>query len=167
MASFFDADNNIMDQVREISPALPPPQTKAEIIEYYQETYGDRWRVRLVGDLAPIAGIKEKNLRRRFDPDRINNVPRRKSEQQEYKTLGDQLPPRYEYPSGYEVTFKGQIRISKKCYFRAFTITIGSTEGVKDFTENPSILTILDIYFEGDNIAEGLCDDPEIVITAF
>lgn len=71
-----------------------PRTTKAEIIDYYRETYKGRgtegWKQHIVKDLAAQTGIKSKNLERRFDPSRINNPEKRNVSQ--YKALGEKLP---------------------------------------------------------------------------
>lgn len=69
------------------------PQTKAEIIDYYQEEYGNKWKRNLVQDLARFTGKKVKNLSRRFDPSRRNNPEKRNAKQ--YQAFGKTLKPRH------------------------------------------------------------------------
>ena len=44
-------------------------------------------------DLAAQTGMKPKNLERRFDPSRLDNVPRTKREQEQYKQLAREKTP--------------------------------------------------------------------------
>lgn len=85
--------------------------SKEQVVDYYRDTYGRVWKQKLVHDLAPIANMKPKNLERRFDPSRIHNEEKRNAEQ--YKTLGQQLPPiRRELKAGQTsitITVKGDM----------------------------------------------------------
>ena len=171
-------------QVRKAS--IQPPKTKAEIVAWYQAHYTGKgaasWKQRLVNDLAKITGMKTKNLERRFDPSRINNVPRRKLEQDQYKALGAQIgvqPP----PYGYKVEFDGWIHWST-CEKRSFTVTI-TGQWAAQVAKNPPLIepAMLLVYMEEDDqstpIAEqepsvGICvkdqeagvNDPKVTVTA-
>lgn len=143
-----------------------PPTTKAGVVEAYQKKYQklgkDGWKQNIVRDLAKLTGMKEKNLDRRFNPSRLNNVPRRKAEQQQYIELGKQfgpLPPRY----GYHVKFYGWVRFShcEKRGSREAPLDVDITGAwAKEVAKDPSLLeaAILLIYLEEDNQRQSLSD---------
>jgi hypothetical protein len=133
---------------------------KHEIVDHYQDTYGKAWKQQIVKDLAPITGIKPKNLERRFDPSRLQQVPRTAKAKEEYAALGRRLPPQKTPPSGgYKVTGKGQLKISegstKKRGSRprnryekfSFTINISGAEA-QELLQNPNFDTVFLGYFE-------------------
>ncbi len=151
--------------------------TKAEVVDYYRKEYPRGWQAALSRDLADLTGGNARNINRRFNPDRINQSPRPGSKQaQEYQDLGQQLELTIGYKppdDGVEITFQGEIKISKKCYPRSFIITIPG-----EATDNDDLAQLLDDaangiasydiifkeYFDGDEVAEGFCGNPDIVI---
>lgn len=106
----------VLRYLEQVMAVSHQPQTKAEIIEYYRETYKGRgkegWKQKLVNDLASITGIKPKNLERRFDPSRINNIEKRNASQ--YKQLGDTLPP-IPPDGGYHIYGVIWVKYSEEC----------------------------------------------------
>jgi len=140
--------------------------TKHDLITYYQQTYHYGWQVQLANDLAPYADASPRSIQRRFNPDRINR-PGTAQEQLQYQELAAQIGPvEYEPPEGgYEVTFVGEIAISRKCYPRAFTIYITGDEATA-FANNPDIMDVFTEYFEGEDVAEGFCGSPDIDVRA-
>lgn len=85
--------------------------TKAEAIDYFQQTYTGRgakgWKQNIIQRLSQTTGIKPKSLEKRFDPSRINNPELRNKAQ--YEALGKTLP-RLPPERGYHV--KGKVCIS-------------------------------------------------------
>jgi len=138
-------DQTLIDGVRAKSPPIYPmvyPQTKAEVVQHYQQTYGKSWRTHLQGDLSPFTTSKSgkpmtpKNLARRFDPSRLHNVPRTKKEKAQYEALGKTLkptpdtskPPTYRYPpGGMKINFRGEIKISEVWKRADFTISASAS----------------------------------------
>lgn len=81
-------------------------ESKADIIEFYQEKYKGRgkesWKQHLIHDLSAQTGIKTKSLEKRFDTQRRNNPETRNAAQ--YQELGKTLPPMGYKPKGGEIT---------------------------------------------------------------
>lgn len=100
----------------DIVAGLKPRETKAEVIDYYRQTYKGRgqkgWRQHLVQRLSEITGLKPKNLERRLDPSRINNPEKRNADQ--YKQLGEELPP-MPPDNGFHVSGVIWVRYSEEC----------------------------------------------------
>src|SRR5579885_3396194 len=117
------------DIVNQVLAASTPiyASTKAEVIDYYRKEYPRGWQAALSRDLADLTGGNARNINRRFNPDRINQSPPPGSKQaQEYQDLGQQLELTIGYKppeDGVEITFQGEIKLSKKCYPRSFIIT--------------------------------------------
>lgn len=161
-----------MEFVEQVLAASTPrfATTKSEVVAYFQEQHPRGWRKPLVAALAPITGMTEKNLQRRFDPSRLGNQPKRKAEQEQYKELGRQIGPiGFEAPEGgFEVTFVGQIRISNQCYPRSFIkrVSGADAQALVEAAQNDEadFMTMFRAYFDGDDVAEGYCADPEIII---
>lgn len=105
-----------MSLYSEVRAASQYRETKAEVVEYYRETYKGRgkesWKQHLVSDLSRITGIKPKNLERRFDPSRISNPEKRNADQ--YRQLGEQLPP-IAPDGGYHVYGVIWVKYSEDC----------------------------------------------------
>lgn len=156
---------DLEDQVHDASTPIYA-DTKAALIEYYQQNFPNRWQRQLSEDLAPLAGISARSIARRFNPDRIDR-PGTALEQLQYQELGQEIGPvEYEPPEGgFEVTFVGEIAISRKCYPRAFTIYITGDDAI-EFANDPDIMDVFYEYFEGEAIAEGYCGSPEIDVRA-
>lgn len=159
-------EDTIMAQIADLSKMLT---TKAEIVEYYQSRFpgrgADSWKQHLVQDLAANTGMKAKNLERRFDPSRLNNVPRTKREKEQYVELGEQIGP-IPPENGLLVSFHGEIRISKDCFYREFDDLFLDAEEAQELAETGDIHIVLTEYFQGQDIAEDLCGEPQITITA-
>ena len=145
--------------------------TKADLVAYYQEQYPRSWGAQLSRDLAAITGGNPRNIARRFNPDRVHSQPKPGSAQAaEYELLGEQIGPiGYIAPEeGYELTFVGEIAISRKCYPRSFirTITGDDAQALADaaFAGMADYMALFREYFDGEDVAEGFCGDPEIII---
>jgi hypothetical protein len=128
--------------------------SKAQIVEYYRDMRGRRWKQDIVHDLAPIANKKSKNLEKRFDPQRLEHVEKRNAGQ--YRELGRQLPPiGLGHPKAYRVEFSGMIRISEGCYPRGKTVIVPAPPD--------GMITIHDVlraYWKGKKPAgERFCDE--------
>jgi hypothetical protein len=104
------------ERLKEQVDAISTPiymTTKAEIVDYYKDTQGKGWKQAIVKDLSAITGMKTKNLERRFDPSRLQNVEKRNAAQ--YAALGKQLPPKgRRLPSNIRIKVKGQSDPSPK-----------------------------------------------------
>lgn len=167
--SFMD---DLVSQVEAVSPKVDI--TKAGLVTYYKTQYErlgkDGWKQKLASDLEPIAGMKPKNLLRRFDPSRINNEPKTKREKSQYQALADligleagRIPPKH----GYVVSFDGEILISSKCYPKHFKdLRITGDEAIDLANDPEDYLIIFREYFDGADLAEDFCGDPTISISA-
>lgn len=141
-------------------------ETKAEIIEHYRATYPARghgsWKSRLVNDLAAITGMKPKNLERRFDPSRIEHVPRTAREKDQYKELGEQIAPKAP-AGGFHITGTVHIRYSSDCEEREIDETVAGedAQGLVDMAfADLAEQAIVNIY-QGDTPAgEGYAPCP-------
>lgn len=160
------AEDIILEQIAALTRTL---STKSDIVEYYQSRYpgrgADGWKQRLSHDLADITGMKAKNIERRFDPSRINNIPRRASEKGQYTELGEQIGPVMP-ENGLVVDFDGEIKISGQCFPRKFGNLFLDAEEAEELAATGDFHIILQEYFQGQDIAEGLCGDPSITIRA-
>jgi len=147
------------------------PTTKAQVIEGYQKKYEGKlgrggWKQALTHDLSPIAGIKPKNLEKRFDAGpkgRINN-PEPKNKAQ-YVELGRKLPPiGFIPPSSFTVTFMLDIKISNNCgHIRGpYTVHIGGKDA-EEFAKHPTFEMVMAYYFadggppDYENPVENIC----------
>lgn len=154
---------------RQVEAASHPAylKSKSEIVEYYRDTYGKGWKQKIVHDLSDITGLKPKNLERRFDPSRLNVVPRTAKAKAEYEALGKTLgvqhyePP----PGGYTVFFDMLIRISKDCYPRSKTMHVTGADAYL-LANDPSFASLFLIYFGDQDTGEDYCGDPVVSITA-
>lgn len=116
-----DSAQTLHSAIAETGPLLKPVylSSKAGIVEYYKDVYGDRtgrggWKDHLVKDLAAQTGMKPKSLEKRFDPARLNN-PEPKNKAQ-YEALGKKLPPSAYVPKrarGARVSFSIYFKISQ------------------------------------------------------
>jgi hypothetical protein len=137
-------EDDIMAQIAGLSRLLT---TKQELVEYYQKTYTGRgsegWRQHIQHELAELTGKKEKNLSRRFDPSRLNNVPRTKREKEEYVKLGEKVGPVLP-ENGLVVDFDGEIKISTKCYPRKFSSLYIDPESAQELAETGDFHIIME-----------------------
>lgn len=159
---------SLLDSMKEqISASNRMLGTKDELVDYFRAKYPSRgsgsWRKQIVGRLAQNTGMKAKNLERRFDPSRLNNVPRTKRERDQYKELGEQIgpvPPK----NGYSVTWHGEIRISNVCWPRAFGPMLIAGEDAERLAATGDVFIIFRVYFQGQDLADGWCGSPSITI---
>lgn len=160
MSLFDDVQAQVQTHTRQL-------ETKGQLVEYFRATYPARgsgsWRKQIVGKLAAITGMKPKNLERRFDPSRLNNVPRSAREKEQYKELGrliGPVPPQH----GYSVTWHGEIRISNACWPRSFGPLLIQGKEAAHLTATGDPFIILRAYFQGLDMAEGWCGSPTVTI---
>lgn len=66
--------------------------TKSEIIGYYEQEYGGKWKSQLARDLSTLTGQRADTIARRFRGARLTNERVSGKNVQEYKRLGQQLP---------------------------------------------------------------------------
>lgn len=95
--------------------------TKSEVIDYYKDTHGDKWRRAIAHDLH--GSIKNKkgenmsvaNIARRFEGGRELKAAKTKDVKGQFKQLGEKLPPVSRSPKGGEVTLhiKGNQKTGK------------------------------------------------------
>ncbi|SRR6266567_1463571 len=131
--------------------------SKADIVEYYRDTRGARWKQDIIHDMMGITGKKYATIEKRFDKQRLD-APERKNAG-EYKELGEKLPPIGHRPpaNGYKVSFTIDFKFSEKCgWIRTKTITISGPDA-RSFAEDPDIFTVALTYFEGEEEYEDIC----------
>lgn len=132
--------------IEDITTTEVYPESKADIIEYYREEYGDKWKSHLVKDMVGFTGSKKPTITKRFDPQRRDNVERRNREQ--YKDFGKTLNPTRvpkKLPrSGGDVTFQGSVWYSGNEYEKEFTVSLDPDE-MSYFLEG-NVGIIFDVY---------------------
>lgn len=176
------SSQGFQERLQDKIDALSTPiyrSSKAEIVDYYKDTYGAKgWKQALVKDLSPIAGIKPKNLERRFDPSRLNNVERRNAGQ--YAALGKKLPPKAKrLPTNIHIKVKGQSDPSPKskrkgkstgesARERTFETDFKGMEAF-DYMQDPTMEGFFDKLGNMDPnlFTDTLADDASIDVTAF
>ena len=165
--------------------------TRDEVIAHYQQEFPGQktlkngqvryeWKDKIVSDeLALHPDAKRASIARRYQNDTKTGKPRylstkpSKSQQQEYKDLGQTLPPVPPDDINYTVRVTGEIRISSFCRPVDFTITIGapgaySLQGhnAKTFTEKPNVYDLVQAYWQGDDPGySGWCSGPTIQVS--
>lgn len=157
-------EDDIMAQIASLERTLT---TKADLIDYYRSHYpsrgADSWKQQLSRDLAELAGMKAKNVERRFDPSRINNIPRTTREKNQYIELGKQIGPVFP-EHGLLIDFDGEIQISGQCFPRSFGNLFIDADEAAELAATGDFHIIMEEYFQGQDIAEDLCGDPQITI---
>ena len=81
--------------------------TKAEIVDYYKDTYGSKWTGKAAAALSGTTDTKSREYRaaiRQFQGDRLNKEPRQAVVKQEYRQLGEKLPPTGRTPKSNSIT---------------------------------------------------------------
>jgi|SRR5579872_225186 len=185
-------DDDLKEQV--IASQYRRLETKAEIVEAYQESYpgkgkggrGLAWKQALVSDVLRVQGHtpentdpKEykrltKNIGKRFESRLASPEPKNK---EEYKTIGQTLPPVPPEEVNYTVRVTGEIRISQWCRPVDFKIAISSAyqdagfsllgSNATAFTEEPNVYDLVIAYWQGDDPGySGWCSGPNITIEA-
>jgi hypothetical protein len=141
--------------------------SKEQVVDYYKDTFGRGWKQKLVHDLAPIAGVKPKNLERRFDPSRLHSPEKKNTGQ--YSSLGKQLPPiRRELKPGQNsitITVRGNMHQGPKGGMEPITAkaTFSGNDAIM-FINDPSYEDIYDDYgLDGDLHVDG---DYEIAVAS-
>lgn len=175
-----DLEEELIEQLR----ALPCTkkiflETRDEIIDYYKDKYGvaedyagtEAWKSHIIADLMAQTGKSRNTVAREFQYDRRVGAERYRvtkpspATKAKYKQLGRKLPPRYIAPDdGYNITYIGGIRISKKCEHRSFSVVI-SGAAAQELLETGELWILYAAYWEGeeDNPAEGPCEGVEII----
>lgn len=146
-----DREDMLLGAVQSVS--TPNYMTgKDQIVAYYRDTYGTKWRGAIVQELAPITGLKKKSLQRRFDPSRLSSRPRTAKAKDEYRQLGEKLPPVDRTPnkSSITITVKGKSEGRK----RTVTATFSGVEAYK-FVNDPEFIDIWEDYGVDGGLFEG------------
>ncbi len=79
----------------ELDSLMKQPETKADIVAYYQQVHGKSWKRDLVRDLSGFSGMKAKSLEKRFDPQRRENLePRNRKQYEEFGKTLPAIPPK-------------------------------------------------------------------------
>lgn len=145
--------------------------SREEIIDYYREEYPgsltqrngrviEDWKGELAEDLQPYTANREgdplsiASVRRRFQSGREQAPHVSKRQQEEYRALGESLPP-IPPPGGYLVTGTIHIRYSKTCEVRELLGIYIVGADAELFAETADIQIVINIYNEMD------ADDPE------
>jgi len=142
-------------------------QTRAEVIEAYQDQYGDAgWRSQIISDLVAQTGKSRATVSREFQYDKRLGMERYKSEHvtkatsAKYEQLGQALGPiRRELNPGQDsitITVKGEQSNGRGgIRDRAITVTL-SGSNAHDWVNNPNFGDIWDEYgFDFDEAEDG------------
>ncbi len=151
--------------------------TKEQIVDYYQEKYGERgWTRKIAEQIQPYTHNKAgtgpmslSNIMRNFQGERLNKSSSRS--QIDFKALGQELPPiRRELKPGHTsitITVRGDMHQGPKNYDSTEPITAKATFSGNDavmFINNPSYEDIYEEYgLEGDIHVDG---DYEIEVSS-
>lgn len=165
-------------------------ETRDEVISHYQKEYPGQktlkngqvrydWKDKIVSDeLALRPDAKRASIARRYQNDKKTGKDRylstkpSKSQQEEYKALGETLPPVPPETINYTVRVTGEIRISSSCRTVDFEITVGAPsdyslqgQNAQDFTEEPNVEALVLAYWQGDDPGyAGWCSGPYYTI---
>ena len=160
---------DLFEQIYEVTPRR---ESKAEIVEYYQQEHPRNWQASLVHDLHPFTNVKnEHNLARRFNPDRINN-PGRKSEQSEYREFGLTLPPKLPEGAGFHIEGTVWMKFSDgDCEEREVDETIVGDEAqalarMASFDMQDALVRhyMEDALYDEPSARIGGCEPPDLVV---
>ena len=141
------------EAIQTASFTFTPRTSKADVVEYYKETYkgsgrkgeDPTWRVHIQRDLSAQTGTKYNSIRRQFDPSRIGNAPRAGSKNaQGFIALGKTLPlkktPKDTAGKKARVSFDGEVCIpsgkgkgrgqalTDDCRNRRFTVKLSAKQ---------------------------------------
>jgi hypothetical protein len=176
-------DESLIQGVRRLSPPIYPmvyPRTRAEVVQRYQQDYGNDWKSHIVTAIVDQTGKSRKNVSREFQLNKRTGEERYKGSRvtkataAKYEALGKTLkptpdtskPPKYRYPpGGMKISFNGMIQISRKWKPASFTIFAdenglgfdeyrSSPEHAADFLANPNGWDVMWAYFLGDQAVE-------------
>ena len=88
--------------------------TKQQIVEWYRETYGQKWESQAAKDLSGQESGKEyKNARRNFEGGRAETNPKSPKDRAKWAALGRKLPPvGLVPPPAIKITFRGSVKVS-------------------------------------------------------
>lgn len=126
---------SLYDQIIEASPRR---ESKADIVDYYRSEYPRNWQKKLTeGPLLQISGAKNAhNLARRFNAGTKGGEnrlarPGSRKEQEEYRELGDIIPPKP--ADGYRIEGVIWIRYSEECVDRKIEEDIEGDQAIQLF----------------------------------
>lgn len=154
-----DYDDRLQRKIDKIS-TVRYLSTKAEIIDYYRDNHpkGKTWKQAITGALSEITGLKPKNLEKRFDPQRLNNVEKKNADQ--YKELGQKIGPIERIPpsEGIEIYFYLDLKISDECgNFREFTVQLTGPDAY-DVANGGGFTKLMQLYFgKKKNVVDDIC----------
>ncbi len=164
-----------MSFLDQVYAAGEPRETKADVVDYYQQTYTGRrqagWKQSLIRDLLPYTpqtgANPAKNLARRFDPSRLNNPEPRNAEQ--YQELGATLPPKA--PHGLHIFGIIWVKYSDDCEERVIDEKIYGDEVKQLYAEaidEKMLQSMANYYQTGDLDTQGpaICGEPDLQVEA-
>ncbi len=173
-------EKSLFTQVRE---AGTPMATKADLVAYFKHESPRNWQSKLTEALFPFTTAKNThNLARRFNSgakggeNRLDR-PGSKKEQQEYKALGEMLPPKPP-EGGYHIEGEVYIKFSDgECEPREVSedITGEDAEALAAMAAQEMIDALTNLYMsEGASMetpeepfySPGGCQEPDITVTA-
>lgn len=166
-------DNDKLQREVESASTANYRNTKAQIVDYYQKTYGEkRWIRELALKETGLTSVPKRGTpefktyntaRRPYEGNRLTHEPQTRkaqaSQAQHYQQLGKQLPPIDRTPKSetLNITVTGK-QDNGYGGMRERTIEVTLTgKQAYDFVNNPSFDDIYDEYFDGEY--EGEFDD--------
>lgn len=167
-----------------IYDAAIPRTSKADVIEYYQETYGKNWTRRIAEDLYGSVknrrgeNVNVRNIQRRFQGTRASAGEGRSGAM--YQELGRKLPPKAP-ENGFYIGGVIYVKYSKDCVERYIDppihITASAAQRLIDMTAQEIAQAVANAY-QNDNPdageqdiasggpAIGDCNPPELWVEA-
>lgn len=178
-----------MDFYEQVRAAGTPRETKADVIEYFQETYkgvktksnGDKvyeWKTELVNALTGVATNKNgelmsrANIARRFQSGREVKPEKQQKTKEEYQHIGETIPTKPP-ENGYLVEGVVYIKFSDgECEPRDVEeyITGADADALAKAAGDDLLSMLVNRYMELEDGEEpgysiGQCDDPELTVT--
>jgi hypothetical protein len=163
---------SLRDQVDAVSSHR---ETRAEVIEYFQQEFSEDWKGELSDALNPVIEdlwgkpMKHSNIMRRFQSGRELGTRVSAKQREEYRSLGAQLPVMAP-ENGYVVEGVLFIRYSTICERRELPAPIYVTgEDAELFAQTADVQIVINLYNEMDaDDPEGYssCDEPDLTVDA-
>ena len=125
--------------------------SKAEIMDYYQDKYGQGWESQAARDLSgETSGKAYKNARRNFEARKGERVGKKGGATKKWADFGKTLPPIGKKPAkGYKAKGTVSIKISEKWFKRS----LGNGWTIQDpthFFVDPDEVDIVSAYMQDD-----------------